>query len=402
MAEVRPAREAAASWDGRGRVWLVWLVASGLLIGAGYGLAQVTDSTWADALDNAAAQPIATAAVETMTFAEERVAVGGRIALGVVLPLGGAPPPEGQYAVVTAELVSVEDPLQSGAVVAEVSGRPVLTLDLAFPLYRDLARGASGPDVAAVQSALAGLGLYAGAVDGVYGTATSAAVDALYRRAGYAAPRDEAADAAVEDAEAAVGVVLARREVVAIPRGGAVVVRVASIGAVVDEEAGAISVRTGLPTAVARATAAGIEEFAIGSRVSVTRVGSDEPISGVVTAIREFSSDTSTGPAGYDVVVTLEEPGDLVDGEPVVVEPGSELTTTRGLAVPLTAVREDGDGHYVLILPAGSERPDARAVVLERVSVVPQQQQDGSVRVTAEGLTAGMLVAVGDVPWSPS
>lgn len=88
----------------------------------------------------------------------------------------------------------VTDLPEPGAEIAEgdvalgVAGRPVLVLAGRLPTYRDLGPGASGDDVAQLQAGLRRLGYDIGEVDGHYGPATEAAVEAWYADAGYEPP----------------------------------------------------------------------------------------------------------------------------------------------------------------------------------------------------------------------
>lgn len=84
----------------------------------------------------------------------------------------------------------------SGSSPLTVDDRPVLALTTTEPLWRDLAPGAKGSDVRALQTELARLG-HAVKPDGVYGRATGAAVKALHREAGAPAPSDTLAAASV-------------------------------------------------------------------------------------------------------------------------------------------------------------------------------------------------------------
>ena len=76
--------------------------------------------------------------------------------------------------------------VREGDVVMAVSGRPVFVLQGDRPTYRDLAPGASGPDVEQLERALQRLGLDPGPIDGIYDEKTSAAVSAWYVRSGWA------------------------------------------------------------------------------------------------------------------------------------------------------------------------------------------------------------------------
>jgi multidrug efflux pump subunit AcrA (membrane-fusion protein) len=89
-------------------------------------------------------------------------------------------------------------------VLLEVAGRPVIALNGGLPTYRTLRPGSTGPDVTQLEEALSRLGLHPGAVDGRYDSATGAAVAALFKRAGYEAPKPpESATQALETARAA-------------------------------------------------------------------------------------------------------------------------------------------------------------------------------------------------------
>lgn len=101
------------------------------------------------------------------------------------------PPGPGARSVITRVPVGVGAEVAAGQVVLEVSGRPVVALRGAVPAYRDLVPGAVGGDVTQLQRALAGLGLSTRPDPrGSFGNATSAALAALYRRAGYELPAE--------------------------------------------------------------------------------------------------------------------------------------------------------------------------------------------------------------------
>ncbi|MFI2753968.1 peptidoglycan-binding protein [Cellulomonas sp. P22] len=98
--------------------------------------------------------------------------------------------PVGTVAVVTEAPTLVGSTVQSGQVLTEVNGRPVMALPGRFAYYRDLVPGDEGPDVTQLQSALAATG-YAVRADGVFGSSTERAVKELYRKAGYTVPDEE-------------------------------------------------------------------------------------------------------------------------------------------------------------------------------------------------------------------
>ncbi|WP_411293208.1 peptidoglycan-binding protein [Streptomyces sp. CBMA156] len=113
---------------------------------------------------------------------------------------GGSPP------IVTSLKVGSGDAVNSGQVLAEVSGRPVIALPGATPAYRDMAPGETGGDIGQLQDVLRGMGYYSGGDDkGYFGASTKTAVTKLYQKLGYPVPTtgDQSA-AAVRTAQQAV------------------------------------------------------------------------------------------------------------------------------------------------------------------------------------------------------
>ena len=98
------------------------------------------------------------------------------------------------------------DTVSAGQLLAEVSGQPLFALPGPVPAYRDLKPGSTGPDVAELQDALAGLGHGSGEDDkGSYGPGTAAAVSAFYRGLGRPVPTTGATtQQAVDTAQKAV------------------------------------------------------------------------------------------------------------------------------------------------------------------------------------------------------
>ncbi|GAA4596857.1 peptidoglycan hydrolase-like protein with peptidoglycan-binding domain [Actinoplanes octamycinicus] len=99
-------------------------------------------------------------------------------------------PDVGQGAGVTAPVVTGHLPrggstLKEGTVALEVSGRPIIALQGALPMYRALRPGAKGADVTQLQAALRRLGHLAGRPSGTFDAATTTAVDRLYDAVGY-------------------------------------------------------------------------------------------------------------------------------------------------------------------------------------------------------------------------
>ncbi|MGW3178148.1 peptidoglycan-binding protein [Kitasatospora sp. NPDC001119] len=114
--------------------------------------------------------------------------------------------PGGGTPIVTALKVNSGDAVDSGQVLAEVSGRPVIALPGSTPAYRDMAPGESGGDIGQLQDVLRDMGYYPGGDDkGYFGAATKAAVARLYQKLGYpAATTGDQTATAVRTAQQAV------------------------------------------------------------------------------------------------------------------------------------------------------------------------------------------------------
>jgi len=92
------------------------------------------------------------------------------------------------------------DQLVEGDVAIEVAGRPLFVLEGELPVFRSFAPGLDGPDVLQLEQALARLGFDPGPVDGIYGSRTEAAIEAMYRDAGYRPPVLDVSDQATLEA----------------------------------------------------------------------------------------------------------------------------------------------------------------------------------------------------------
>lgn len=86
---------------------------------------------------------------------------------------------------VTAVSFSVGDEIATGTRLVAVDDRDVVAYTSDAPLYRDLARGATGRDVSTAQTLLAELGFDPGAVNATVGSATERAIIAFNKDHGY-------------------------------------------------------------------------------------------------------------------------------------------------------------------------------------------------------------------------
>lgn len=369
-------------------------------------IGQQVRSPWADAQENAQSPVNAMVTVTQGTIEKPTPSFDASVSLGVTVDLATSAATEGvTRQVVTAQRAQPGAAVYNGDVVAEISGRPVFAMSLSFPLYRDLHYGDEGPDVEAVQTSLADLGLYHAATDGSFGAATQDALTSLYRTRVVrtpAAPADQAAAveaaesalqqllsapdapadetqrarATVAEAKRAAGTWLPLAEVLSLPGPSASVASAAPVGTVLDDETTALSLRTGAPTVSGRLGVADSEQFELETEVRVELVGGDASVVGRVTSRSEFLPGEGDSLPGYDVTVTLEGTDGLGNGASVRVLPADGGGTESGLVLPLSAVRQDGEGTYVLV-DAGTTSP-------VRVAVTPGISGHGQVIVTGE------------------
>ncbi|WP_231494873.1 efflux RND transporter periplasmic adaptor subunit [Cellulomonas sp. KRMCY2] len=206
-------------------IWIMAITAV-VSLGAGLGLSRLIISP-ADAAANAAPPEAGqiTVPVERRLLANDVVLRGDAIyedPVNVTLETGDL----GGAAIVTGQVPEVGATLDAGAVMLEVTGRPVILLAGELPVYRTLRVGVSGPDVLQLKAALGALGIDAGDPESDdYDAATAAAVVELYNRVGYAPPTagadaDDALDAARDMVRSAEEQVTTARQEVDHPQGG--------------------------------------------------------------------------------------------------------------------------------------------------------------------------------------
>ncbi|QOC26963.1 hypothetical protein IC744_11905 [Microbacterium hominis] len=343
-----------------------------------------------EAVDNA------TTRVDPTLFVEERVVVAElQLSAGVV---AGASydivrGPEyllgAERSVVSAMRVLPGDLIDYGTVVAEVSGRPVITVPAATPLYRDLQVGAEGADVRALQVMLADLDYRGVTVTGILDEGTIDAMRRLYTASGYQLSPDTE------------GKTIRWREFARIPVDHGTLVRAAEVGTVLDGETPLMTVQTAPPTLVARATLLEADRLTVGQEVMVS-AGGGAPVSSTVLAIGEFSTDAVSGAGGKQISVALP-PSLVADaGQPLTVR--SRAPEPTGLAVPLVAVQTDDEGTFVREFRSAGERAaeaeegleeSAAAAAEGRIAVEATAQAGGWVAVAPnDRLRVGMRLGM--------
>ncbi len=267
--------------------------------------------------------------------------------------------------VLSASACSVGAQLTSGQLVATVNGQNVIAVHTAFPLWRDLASGQRGGDVAALRAELARLG--GATTDGtVIDKATAAAIRAFFASAGAPLPNSS-------------GVVLPIANIVWLPSETATVMSCPlSIGQQVAS--GDLLLRV-LPT-IARFTVTGAQPGAIGGarQIAIDGITAAVPDGGVIDNAEDVAALGSTpsvlawlaGTAvteGLPLTWTLAEPITVASVPPAAL--GSfEGTTACLLSEDGTAVRVTVVSSLLgraLVVAADSDAPLPTTVRLDPV-----------------------------------
>ncbi|MCR6688033.1 peptidoglycan-binding domain-containing protein [Cellulomonas sp.] len=421
-------------------LWL-WAGAAVMAVAVAFAVGAHVRSPWEAAVANSRAHPLVTATASERTLVVADRQVTGTVALGRTQDVP-APSTDGVRAVVTATPVAPGARVRAGAVVVEVSGRPVIGWDLPFPMYRDLRGGVSGRDVRAVQAALRDAGVSTGSVDGIYGPGTAQAVESLYRAAGAEPPPvpaevlaaaqdadeaveaarialaaakatgdDEGAHAAVReatqtladarrtaaDAHTAALTPLPTAETFDLDGAAVTLVRVSPVGTVAEPGAAVAQVRSGAASVTARVGVAEAEAYAVGAAITVTAQVGEATTKATITTVGEFVPEATDdgAPPGYDVTAELPEDAGFPDGAVVAIA-ADDANRTHGLAVPLVTVREDAAGTFVLRLPAGLHDPDEQDA--ERVAVTVTSTGDGYALVSDTDLEPGDVIVIATSP----
>ncbi len=274
---------------------------------------------------------------------------------------------------------TVTSVIEDGSIVGQsetlltIDEEPVVLLVGDIPLYRALAQGVEGDDVAQLQQILIDLGYGDAAgleVDGSFGDTTAAAVVAWQLAIG-AAP----------DAVVNVGDVIIQPTTIRVNE---VLVGVGDI----------VGAGTPILTSSVASTFVTVELatddqdlVAVGDAV-VVELPSGALESAVVTEIGSVVLANQQGATYFEMTVTLDDPTSAqgLDQAPVDVEVVSDRADDV-LAVPVTALLALAEGGYAVEVVAG----DGSTVL---VAVDPGLFADGFVEVTSSSLQAGMDVVI--------
>ncbi|MCU7724314.1 peptidoglycan-binding protein [Actinoplanes sp. KI2] len=381
-----------------------------LVVGAGALLGPRLRSPAQAAAEAAPPAPSAVTAKATRRQLSEPVVLRGLLQPGrsvKVLPPAAA---LGPNSVVTRVSVKKGDRLTEGRVVLERAGEPMFVLDLAFPLYRDVTAGMTGPDVAEIQRALRRLG-YRLSVTSAFDGATQQQVAQFYRDRGYpggpggpdaagastpatANPPADAKNRSQGTVPAVAGWIPQAAVLTADRAGRAITAVHVHVGQVLTESAAALLELDGeAPDVVAIADRDQAALLHTGQNATVVDDLTGEKATAAISAVGKEPVTGADGQNGFQVRVRFI--GKAIGGG---VDRSLRLDVATGsgngvvLAVPVTAIYSRADGStFVTVLSATGTRAD--------VTVTTGQIAGGWVEISESvgtPLTEGTQVVVGD------
>ena len=311
--------------------------------------------------------------------------------------------------VVTGLPAAGADTVQTGSVLIEANGEPLIAMNWPFPAYRDIHSGDTGPDVVELQKTLRTLG-YSSSDTGVFDALTSRGVSQLYTDRGYTTPRGPAAltgDEAVQGSDGANAnsrtqasgqaashqVYLPASNVQSIPNPSS---RITSIPVQIGQKLSTPDlVLAKLDGKASTLLAATTPERA--SRIMPGNVGAltvsdrNQQYAVKVTAVATSMEDVPSLGKGMRVDLDFADPAKAPPVSPNETTSKLEITTDEdsepALVLPVTAIYSTQDGASYVI-PASDPQ--------SRIAVQVGKNVDGSVEVTGNpGLKEGDQVILG-------
>lgn len=376
------------------RVLVTVVVLAGLLAGAFVLGHQFQQPSWQQAQQ--AASPIEVWATAENRVVDDSATFAGVVSAGATIAVKAAGLPS--VAVVTRRGVTPGNRAAFGSLAAVISGDPYFLLPGPLPLYRDLAAGDAGDDVAALQRSLTRAG-YEAPVTGTVGSRTIAATRELFASDGFVLPTrtSEASSAPASASPSAspsasvpvVEPVIPFRQLLTLPAEGTVTGSV-TVATTVTEDTALVSVRTSSTFVQFTADVVSADALKPGGRATI-RSQSGTTIAATIRSVGAFHEGTGSELSGKPVrIEPVDQKAALPVGQSVtVVTAGSHAS---GVAVPLTAVRQDASGSYV-VLRHGSSSPGTASPGSATVRITVERSADGWAAVTGD-VSAGDAVKV--------
>lgn len=337
------------------RRWLVVLLAVTTVFSAAVGLlaGQILNHSEIIRPEDSLAEIPVYATVESR-IVDDRLTFSGVIKAGPAVPI--QIDLEGQEPIVVRQTLQVGQTMKWGDLAGVVSGKPYFLLPGPLPLYRDLFQGDEGDDVLALQRALKQVG-YLSTESGHMDSATMEAASSLFESEGFtlssgrknsqqaepeATPRTQAPDSPKIPAPS-----IPFRQLIAFPVASASVVTALDIGQKVTAESPLAKFQAEDNFVEFIAEVQQVESFKAGQAVTV-RVA-EKQLTGRITGVGPFKDAGNGQRAGHLVTVAPTSRTDLALLTPnLSVTVAGQGSAAQALAVPLSAIRQDAEGIYVL------------------------------------------------------
>lgn len=315
----------------------------------------------------AASMPVDVYAPVSRRIVDSRESFAGVVTAGAVnqVMIGEQLSP----AVVTRENLRPGDAYSAGGLLGVVSGEPFYGLAGPLPLYRDLGRGDNGDDVMALQRSLAAAGI-AVRLTGMVDTATISAVRVLFKRDGFA-----------------MGDVIPVDQLISVSGTPTIVISAASVGDTLSSKSALVTLQTSPNVATFRADPVEASKLTTGEAMTI-QVGAKE-YKGAIQSIGAFNAGSDGSTPGRPVsVVTDDQQFQSVATRTsaTILDSGVDA---ESLAVPLTAIRQDNSGDYVLV-----EHRGLGATTQARVNVTVTRSGSGWAAIESPTLHVGNRVLV--------
>ena len=393
MNDVQPQEKAIATagLSRLSRRWLIILVAVTAIISAGVGLVagRIFDQSEIIRPEDSLAEVPVYATVENR-IVDDRLTFAGVVKAGPTVPI--LIDLEGQEPIVVRQTLRAGATLKWGDLVGVVSGKPYFVLPGPLPLYRDLSQGDEGDDVLALQRALVQMGYISpetGHVDG----ATLKAASSFFASEGFtlgsgrkttetsrepelgATPEKPAPDGAISPSLS-----IPFKQLLTLPVANVTVSTALETGQKVTAQTPLATFQTDDNYVEFVAEIQQAESLKPGQEVTV-RV-SEKQLTGRITGIGPFTDAGNGQRAGHPVTVEPVNRADVVLFTPnLSVTVAGQGGAAQALAVPLSGIRQDAEGTYVLKASGGNATSKAP---ITRVPVTVLRSGGGFAAISGE------------------
>lgn len=346
------------------RRWLIVLLAATAVVSAGVGLVsgRIFDQSEIIRPENSMAEVPVYAKVENR-IVDDRLTFAGVVKAGPTVPI--LIDLEGQEPIVVRQTLKAGATLKWGDLVGVVSGKPYFVLPGPLPLYRDLSQGDEGDDVLALQRAFNQMG-YLTRETGHIDIATLEAASSFFASEGFtlssgrmptetshkvelgATPEKPASDGSNPPA-----LTIPFKQLLTLPVASVTVSTALDIGQKVTAQnpLATFQAEDNYVEFVAEVQQA--ESLKPGQQVTV-RV-SDKQLVGRITGVGPFTDAGNGQRAGHSVTVEPTTRADLALFIPnLSVTVAGQGSAAQALAVPLSGIRQDAEGTYVLRTSGGN------------------------------------------------